>query len=74
MVRVVERQETQMNVQNAVIALLPDDELSTITGGECSLDFQRIACPIGHLEVTTTNCPGVQPVVVRWDPAPKGPL
>ena len=73
MVRFVEQQETDMNVQNEGIALLSDHDLNTVAGGECSLDFERIACPIGHLEVTTTNCPGVQPVVVRWSPAPKGP-
>ena len=60
-----------MDTQNSEIALLPDHELNAVAGGECSLDFERIQCPIGHLEVTTTNCPGVQPVVVRWSPAPK---
>jgi bacteriocin-like protein len=48
------------------VTLLSDDELNAVTGGECSLEFTRVPCPIGHLEVTTTNCPGVEPVVVRW--------
>jgi hypothetical protein len=57
-----------MNAENVEIALLSDDEFNTVAGGECGLDFTRVACPIGHLEVTTTNCPGVQPVVVRCSP------
>ena len=64
-------QETDMNARTAELAPLSDDQLNTVTGSECQLDFTRIQCPIGHLEVTTTNCPGVQPVVVRWSPAPK---
>lgn len=60
-----------MNIQKAEAALLSDDHLDAVAGGECSLEFVRVQCPIGHLEVTTTNCPGVEPVVVRWDPAPK---
>jgi hypothetical protein len=58
--------ETDMNAENVEIALLSDDTLNAVAGGECGLDFARVPCPIGHLEVTTTNCPGVDPVVVRY--------
>jgi hypothetical protein len=50
------QQETDMNAENAEIALLSDDELNAVAVGECRLDFTRVKCPIGHLEVTTTYC------------------
>jgi hypothetical protein len=57
-----------MNAENAKTALLSDDELNAVAVGECGLHFTRVKCPIGHLEVTTTNCSSRLKGRLMWRP------